>query len=73
MLRGWVDQLNDSGITVMLDTCTYYTPTTTGVQGLAMTNSAKWAYYAPGILGIDVAFGSLAKCVESAIAGEITT
>ncbi len=36
-----------------------------------MTNSGKVAYYAPGNLGIDVAFGSLADCVESAQSGRI--
>jgi predicted aconitase len=36
-----------------------------------MTNSAKWAYYAPGNLGVRVAFGTLAECVTSAVRGEI--
>ena len=30
---------------------------------------AKWAYYAPGNLGLDVIFDSTEACVESAIAG----
>ena len=37
-----------------------------------MTSSGKWAYYAPGNLGVDVAFGSLEECARSAVAGEIT-
>ena len=37
-----------------------------------MTNSAKWAYYAPGMLPVEVAFGSLTDCVESAVAGTVT-
>jgi predicted aconitase len=36
-----------------------------------MTNSGKWAYYAPGNLGVDVVFGSLEECVRSAEAGEV--
>ena len=36
-----------------------------------MTNSGKVAYYAPGNLGVDVVFGSLADCVASAEAGRI--
>jgi len=36
-----------------------------------MTNSAKWAYYAPGMLDVEVAFGSLEDCVESAVAGTV--
>ena len=36
-----------------------------------MTNAAKWAYYAPGMLGVDVCFGSLKECAESAVRGEV--
>ena len=68
---GWRPQLADAGVRVICDTCTYYPPTPTGVSGFVMTNSAKWAYYAPGTLGVEVAFGSLRACVESAIGGEV--
>jgi predicted aconitase len=71
-LLGWADLLGEAGVQIVLDTCTYYTPRATEITGLTMTNSAKWAYYAPGILDIEVAFGSLAACVESAVAGEVT-
>ena len=36
-----------------------------------MTDSAKWAYYAPGNLGLEVVFGSAEDCVESAVAGRV--
>jgi predicted aconitase len=36
-----------------------------------MTDSAKWAYYAPGNIGVAVAFGSVADCVESAVTGRM--
>jgi predicted aconitase len=36
-----------------------------------MTNSAKYAYYAPGLLDTRVTFGSLSDCVNSAAAGRI--
>jgi predicted aconitase len=36
-----------------------------------MTNAAKWAYYAPGMLGVEVALASLPECVESAVRGEV--
>jgi len=76
--RDVLDQAVDSGVdiglqsfgaTVVTDTCTYVTPIMEPVAGDVMTNSGKWAYYAPANLGVDVAFGSLADCVESAIAG----
>ena len=37
-----------------------------------MTDSGKWAWYAPSNLGVDVAFGSLEDCVRSAAAGVVT-
>ncbi|NCG36213.1 MAG: DUF521 domain-containing protein [Actinobacteria bacterium] len=70
-LRGWDMLLGAAGIQVVLDTCTYYLPRATGVTGTVMTNSAKWAYYAPGMLDVEVVFASLADCVASAIAAEI--
>ncbi len=71
-LRGWDTSLTESGVQIVLDTCTYYPPRASGVQGTVMTNSAKWAYYAPGMLDVHVAFGRLADCVESAVRGEVT-
>jgi hypothetical protein len=40
-------------------------------RGLIMTNSGKWAHYAPGNIGVEVAFGSLRECVRSAVRGEV--
>ena len=70
-LRGWERQLVDAGVQIVTDTCTYITPVMAEVYGVAMTDSGKWAYYAPGNLGLDVVFGSVEDCVESAIAGEV--
>jgi predicted aconitase len=42
------------------------------LAGPVMTNSGKWAHYAPGNLGIDVAFGTLAACIASAASGRVT-
>ncbi|CAN5835838.1 aconitase X catalytic domain-containing protein [soil metagenome] len=66
-----ISALQGFGVTVVTDTCTYITPILGEVDGSVMTNSAKWAYYAPGNLGVDVAFGSLAECVASAVAGRV--
>lgn len=63
--------LRDSGVQIVTDTCTYITPILDNTDGLVMTDSAKWAYYAPGNLGVDVAFGSLEDCVETAVAGRV--
>jgi predicted aconitase len=56
---------------VVTDTCTYITPIMDEPEGAVMTNSGKWAYYAPGNLGVDVVLAGLADCVESAATGEI--
>jgi predicted aconitase len=69
--RGWLPALEDAGIQVVVDTCTYVTPILRARKGMVMTNSAKWAYYAPGNLGIEVAFGSLEECLRSAAAGRV--
>lgn len=38
-----------------------------------MTDSAKWAYYAPANLGVEVIFGSARACVESAVEGRLVS
>ncbi len=70
-LRGWDTILADAGVQIVADTCTYITPVMAAFDGAAMTDSGKWAYYAPGNLGLEVIFGSLEDCVESAVAGRV--
>ena len=70
-MRGWRAELDELGVEVVLDTCTYYPPQPSGVRGTVMTNSAKWAYYAPGMLPIDVVFGGLQACANAAVTGQI--
>jgi len=65
------DDLADAGVTVVTDTCTYVTPILHDVAGPVMTDSGKWAWYAPSNLGFDVALGSLEECVRSAAAGRV--
>lgn len=58
---------------VTVDTCILATPMLAEQDGprRLMTNSAKYAWYSPGLLEAEVAFGSLEECVASARAGEI--
>jgi predicted aconitase len=70
--RGWLATLEAAGFTVVVDTCTYVTTIMREMTGVVMTNSGKWAHYAPGNLGIDVAFGSLEECMASAALGRVT-
>ena len=69
--RGWAERLRSAGVTVVVDTCTYVTAVMRDLSGAVMTNSGKWAYYAPGNIGVDVAFGTLADCIASARAGRV--
>ena len=69
--RGGDQALREAGVIVVVDTCTYFAPILRMRSGMAMTNSAKWAYYAPGNLQIDVAFGSTAECLRSASLGHV--
>jgi predicted aconitase len=69
--KGWLAVLEAAGIQIPVDVCTYYSPRIPALRGRVMTNAAKWAYYAPGMLGVEVAFGSLRECVESAVRGEV--
>ncbi len=69
--EGWGDALRASGVTIVTDTCTYLTPILRERPGSVMTNSAKWAWYAPGNLGYEVTFETLDACVESAVTGNV--
>jgi predicted aconitase len=69
--RGWLQILEKSGVQIPVDICTYYSPKIQSLKGRVMTNAAKWAYYAPGMLSVAVVFGSLRECVESAVRGEV--
>ncbi len=70
--RGWSTTLEGAGVIVVVDTCTYITPILDTGPGAVMTNSAKWAYYAPGNIGVDVVFATLEECVRSAVRGAVT-
>ncbi|WP_291796399.1 aconitase X catalytic domain-containing protein [Brevibacterium sp.] len=61
--------LDAAGVRIVTDTCTYLHPLEDETVRAVMTNSAKWAHYAPGNIGVAVAFGSLAECVRAARTG----
>jgi hypothetical protein len=69
--RGILRSLTSAGVQVVTDTCTYLAPTIDGVDGPVMTDSAKWAWYAPASIGVGVTLGSLEECVRSAIEGRV--
>ena len=69
--RGWEERLQEARVTLVVDTCAYVTTLMRPGEGAVMTNSGKCAYYAPGNLGVDVAYGSLAECMASARSGKV--
>lgn len=69
--EGWAGSLFDFGVKTVLDTCTYLVPPTIRGSGVVVTNSAKWAHYAPGNTGRRPALMSLERCVRCAEKGEV--
>ncbi len=68
---GQLATIEAAGLTVVTDTCTYVTTMLRRIEGVVMTNSGKWAHYAPGNIGVEVAFGALEDCIASAAAGRV--
>ena len=64
--------LEAAGAKVLTDTCSYIAPILRPTSAPVMTDSAKWAYYAPGNIGASVIFGSTGECIESAVAGRVS-
>ena len=59
------------GARVTADTCIVVAPLIRPEARVLMTNSAKYAHYGPGLLGVDSVFGTTEECVDSAVAGTI--
>ncbi len=68
---GYLDALQAFGAQLTVDTCILATPMLPAEIQHLMTNSAKFAYYTPGLLSRQIAFGSLGDCVRSAMEGRI--
>ena len=68
---GVLQVLEAAGVTVVVDTCTYVTAILAPGWKNVMTNSGKWAHYAPGNLNVSAILGSLTECVASARAGRV--
>ncbi len=68
---GLIAPLEAFGAKITVDTCPLTSPMLPPRIKHLMTNSAKYAYYSPGLLNVEVTYGRLTDCVESAIAGRI--
>jgi hypothetical protein len=68
---GLLEPFRAFGGKITVDTCPLTTPMLPGSIKHMMTNSAKYAYYSPGLLNTQIAYGRLEDCVASAAAGRI--
>jgi predicted aconitase len=68
---GVLQPIEEFGAQITLDTCILASPMLPPEIKTLMTNSAKYAYYAPSLLNTRVTFGSLVDCVRSAIEGRV--
>ncbi|MDA8228320.1 MAG: aconitase X catalytic domain-containing protein [Desulfitobacterium hafniense] len=70
---GLVKIIEEAGAQIVCDTCIILAPMkeVMAKDGLSSvsTNSAKLAHYAPGQWGFNVHYGSLERCIESAVTG----
>lgn len=68
---GTLAPVERAGARIVTDTCTYVTPVLSPSVRTVMTSSGKWAWYAPGNLGVDTVLGTLGECVASARSGKV--
>jgi len=68
---GTAGRLRKAGAELLVDTCSYLGPVLRPTPLPSMTDSAKWAWYAPANIGAKVVFGSREECVRSAIDGRV--
>jgi cis-L-3-hydroxyproline dehydratase len=69
--RGLLQQLQEFGVRLTVDTCILATPMLPERIKTIMTNSPKYAYYSPGMLNRQVVFAGLEDCVRSAVSGKV--
>ena len=66
---GFLEDMMNFGAQITVDTCILTSPMLPAEIKYLMTNSAKFAYYSPGLLEKQITFGSLEDCVNSAVEG----
>ncbi len=60
------------GVHLVTDACSYYGNVIPNPGGPVITDSAKWAYYGSGNLGIPALLGDLEDCLATAASGRLT-
>ncbi len=70
-LDGAARRLREAGVELLVDTCSYLGPILRPTPLPVMTDSGKWAWYAPANIGARVVFASRHECLRSAVAGRV--
>ena len=72
--EGLVNQLREVGVQFFSDLCwcSIVEPVFPRAAETLMTNSGKYAHYAPGLCGRNVRYGSLNECAQAAESGAAT-
>jgi len=70
--EGMREPLEAAGVEIVVDTCIVVAPILPPDAGVLMTNSGKFAFYAPANTGFATIYGGLADCVASAVSGRVT-
>jgi predicted aconitase len=65
--------VREFGFRLVVDTCTYLAPVVSATPGAVVTNSAKWAHYGPGNLGLRTGLMSMERCIRSAELGTVAS
>ncbi|HSM38336.1 MAG TPA: aconitase X catalytic domain-containing protein [Candidatus Limnocylindrales bacterium] len=68
---GTAARLRDAGVELLVDTCSYLGPILRPTPLPVMTDSGKWAWYAPANIGARVVFASRRECLRSAVLGTL--
>jgi hypothetical protein len=69
--QGTLEAVLAFGAEVVLDTCILLAPLLPPGTRTLVTNSGKYAHYAPGLLGVTVGWQSLRGAVKTAVAGSL--
>lgn len=68
---GLLHSLDAFGGRITVDTCPLASPMLPERIKCLMTNSAKYAYYSPGLLNTEVTYARLEDCIRSAVEGRV--
>ncbi len=68
--NGYTDIITEAGGHLLTDSCPLNTNLFPSGTRVVATDSAKHAHYAPAIAGVDVWFGTMDECIQSAVTGK---